>query len=115
MSASYRRVTARYGRWPLACLLGLLLAASLLLLLPAFAWAFLSTDDGTCLCQGPEPPGDPLTVLCFLDAAHGWAVCGSATLLTAGCSVEIVSSGTPAPEGRAFAAASVGRPPPPSE
>jgi hypothetical protein len=111
----YRRFVARYGRWPHAVLLGLLLFAFLVLLLPAFALAFLAPDDGSCLCQGPQSPGDPLAVVCFLDASHCWAHGTDPTIVTTGCDLEAVTSGVPAPQGRAFTAASVGRPPPRSD
>ena len=72
MSLSRCRFAARSGRPPLACLLGLLLAAVAVLLVPALALAFVSGDSGGCLCQSPQPPGDSLTVVAFLDASHGW-------------------------------------------
>ena len=37
----------------------------------AFALAFVSGDNNGCLCQSPQPPGDPLTVVAFLDAYPG--------------------------------------------
>ena len=111
MSLSGCRFAARPGRLSLAGLLGLLLAAAAILLLPTFALAFVSGDNGGCLCQSPQPPGDPLTVVALIDACHGW-LGGGPVLVNAGCSVEAVASGALVPQSCAWSAASVGRPPP---
>ena len=108
-----RRLAAGLGRPPLVCSLGLLAAAVAVLLLPAFAFAFLCGDTGACLCQSPQPPGDYLGGVTFLDVAHGWLAAGP-LLLTIGCGPEAVIGGAQAPQGRPWTVASVGRPPPPS-
>jgi hypothetical protein len=108
----HRRFAASSGRLPLACLLGLLLAVVAVLLLPTLALAFVSSDEGGCLCQSPQPPGDSLTVVAFLGAGHGWLV-GGPVLVTSGCRPEAVTSGAETPQGCTPTAASVGRPPPP--
>ena len=102
------RFAARSGKLPLV---GLLLASAALLLLPAFALAFLPGDNGGCLCQSPQPPGDPLTVVALLDACHGW-LGGGPVLVTTGCRSEAVTSGALIPQGCAWTIASVGRSPP---
>ena len=66
------RFAARLGGPPLAGSLGLLLAGAALLLLSAFALAFVASGTGGCLCQSPQPPGDSLTVVACLDACQGW-------------------------------------------
>ena len=114
MSLSGCRFAARSGRLPLAGLLGLLLAATVVLLLPALALALLPGDQGGCLCQSPQPPGDSLTVVALLDACHGW-LGGGPAFVTAGCRAEAVTSGALVPQGCAWSAASVGRPPPLSD
>jgi hypothetical protein len=111
VSLSRCRFAARFGRLPLAGLLGLLLATTAGLLLPAFALAFASADNNGCLCQSPQPPGDPLTVVALIDACHGW-LGGGPILLTTGCRSEAVASGALVPQGCAWTVASVGRPPP---
>ena len=111
MSVSRCRLAARSGRPPLAGLLGLLLVGVAVLLLPAFALAFVSGDNNGCLCQSPQPPGDSLTVLALLDAGHGW-LGGGPVLLTTGCSTEAVTSGALTLQGYAWTVTSVGRPPP---
>jgi hypothetical protein len=113
VSVPRRRFAARFGGPSLACSLGLLLATSVVLLLPAFAVALVS-DDGACLCQSPQPPGDSLTVVALLDAFHGW-LGGGPVLVTSGCRSEAVASGALIPQGCAWTVASVGRPPPPSD
>ena len=82
-----------------------------LLLLPAFALAFVSGDSTGCLCQSPQPPGDSLAVLALLDAGHGW-LGGGPVLVNAGCPSEAVASGALVPRDCAWTAASVSRPPP---
>ena len=111
MSVSRCRVAARFGRPPLAGLLGLVLVGTAALLLPAFALAFVSGDSTGCLCQSPQPPGDSLTVVALLDACHGW-LGGGPVLLTSGCSTEAVAGGALTPQGCTWTVASVGRPPP---
>ena len=111
MSVSGCRLAARSGRLPLAGLLGLLLAVAAVLLLPAFALAFVSGDSNGCLCQSPQPPGDSLTVVALLDACQGW-LGGGPVLLTSGCDTEAVAGGARLPQGCACPIASVGRPPP---
>lgn len=78
-----RRLVAGSGRPTLVCSLGLLAAAVAVLLLPAFACAFLSGDSGACLCQSPQPPGDSLAVVACFDVSHGWLACGFTLLATA--------------------------------
>ena len=114
MSLSRCRLAARPGRLPLVCLLGLSLAAAAILLWPAFALAFVAADQGGCLCQSPQPPGDSLTVVALLDACHGW-LGGGPALLSAGRHAEALTGGAPLPQGCAWPIASVGRPPPLSD
>jgi hypothetical protein len=109
-----RRFAARSAKPTLVCGLGLLLGAVAILLLPAFALAFLPGDNGGCLCQSPQPPGDSLTVVALLDASHGW-LGGSPVLVTASGGSQEVTSGAETPQGCAWTVASVGRPPPPSD
>ena len=111
MSLSRCRFAARFGRLPLVGLLGLLLAATAVLLLPAFALAFVSGDGSSCLCQSPQPPGDLPPVVALLDACQGW-LGGGPVLLTAGSRSEAVADGALVPQGCAWPVASVGRPPP---
>ena len=111
MSLSRCRFAARSGRPPLVGLLGLSLAAAAMLLLPAFALAFVSGDNNGCLCQSPQPPGDSLAVLALLDAGHGW-LGGGPVLLITGCRAEALAGGALLPQGCAWPIASVGRPPP---
>ena len=111
MSLSRCRFAARSGRPPLVGLLGLSLAAAAMLLLPAFALAFVSGDSTGCLCQSPQPPGDSLTVVALLDAGQGW-LGGGPVLVTSGCRAEALTSGAETPQGRPWPIASVGRPPP---
>jgi hypothetical protein len=99
---------ARSGRLPRA---GLLLATAVVLLLPAFALAFVSTGTDGCLCQSPQPPGDPFTVIVLLDACHSW-LAGGPVGVTPVCGSEAVTGGGLAPQSFACTAASVGRPPP---
>jgi hypothetical protein len=112
VSLSRCRFAARSGRLSLACSLGMVLATSAVLLLPAFALALLPGDNGGCLCQSPQPPGDPFTVVALLDVFHGW-LGGGLVLLTSGCRSEAVASSVLTPRGCGWTAASVGRPPPP--
>ncbi len=112
MLVSRCRFAARSGGPPLAGLLGLLLAVVAVLLLPALALAFVSGDNGGCLCQSSQPPGDSLTVVALLDASYGWALGGRPVLVTVGCRSEAVTSGALVPQGCAWAIASVGRSPP---
>ena len=111
MSVPRRRFVARFGGPSIPGLLGLLLAVAAVLVLPAFAVAFLPGDNNGCLCQSPQPPGDSLTVLALLDAGHGW-LGGGPVLLTTGCSTEAVTSGALTLQGYAWTVTSVGRPPP---
>lgn len=111
MLLSRCRVAARSGGPPITGLLGLLLAACAVLLLPAFALAFVSTGTDGCFCQSPLPPGDPLTVIVLLDACHGW-LAGDRVLVTPVCGSEAVTGGGLAPQSFACTAASVCRPPP---
>ncbi len=111
MSLSRCRFAARSGRPPLACLLGLSLAVVALLLLPTLALAFISSDEGGCLCQSPQPSGGSLTVVALLDACHGW-LGGGPVLPTTGCRSEALAGRTLIPQGCSWTAASVGRPPP---
>ena len=114
MSVPRCRFAARSGRLSLAGLLGLVLAGVAVLLLPAFALAFVSGDSTGCLCQSPQPPGDSLTVVALLDAGQGW-LGGGPVLVTTGCRSETVASGALVPQGCACTIASVGRPPPLSD
>ena len=107
----HRRFAASSGRLPLACLLGLLIAVVAVLLLPTLALAFVSSDEGGCLCQSPQPPGDSLTVVALLDVFHDW-LGGGLVLLTTGCRAEALAGGALLPQGCAWPIASVGRPPP---
>ena len=104
---------ARSGRLPLVCSLGLVLAACLVLLLPALALALVSTGSDGSLCQTPLPPGDPFTALAFPDACHSWALGVCPVLPTTGCGLEAVRIGALAPQSFTWIAASVDRPPPP--
>lgn len=113
MSLSRCRFAARSGRLPLACLNGLLLAVVAVLLLPALALACISSDEGGCLCQSPQPPGDSLSVVALLDVCQGW-LGGGPMLLTADSRSQAVAGGTLIPQGCARTVASVGRPPPPA-
>ena len=106
-----RRLVAGSGRPTLVCSLGLLAATVAVLLLPAFACAFLSADSSACLCQSPQPPGDSLAVVACLDISHGWLSC-SLTLLATACGLGAVSVGPQTPQGHICTATSVGRPPP---
>ena len=115
MSVPRCRFASRAGGQSLVGSLGLLLAGAAVLLLPAFALPIVSSDDGGCLWQSPQPPGDPLTVVALLDAFHGWALGGGPVLVTSGRSSEAVASGAPIPQGCAWTVASVGRPPPPRD
>ena len=115
MSVPRRRFAARFGGPSLACSLGLVLATSVVLLLPAFALAFVSGDGSGCLCQSPQPPGDPFTVVALLDASHGWAMRAGPALVTASCGSQKVTSRALIPQGCPWTVASVGRPPPPSD
>ena len=114
MSVPRRRFAARSGRLPLAGLLGLLLAVAAVLVLPAFALAFLPGDNGACLCQSPQPPSDSLSVVAFLDVCQGW-LGGGPVLLSTGCGMEAVTTHGLAPQSFACTVALVGRPPPPSD
>ncbi len=103
---------ARPGRPPLACPLGLLLAVAAVLLLPVLALAFVPSDNGGCLCQSPQPLGDSLTVVAFLDASHSWALAGGSLLPSTGCRSERATSSGLIPQSFARIVALVGRPPP---
>ena len=92
-------------------LLGLLLTITAVLLLPTLALAFVSGDNNGCLCQSPQPPGDPLLVVALLDACHG-RLGGGPVLVNAGCPSEAVASGALVPRDCAWTAASGSRPPP---
>ena len=106
-----RRFAARSAKPTLVCGLGLLLGAVAILLLPTLALAVVSGDGAGCLCQSPQPPGDSLAVVAFLDVAHGWLAAGPMLLAAGSCS-EAVATGALIPQGCAWTAASVGRPPP---
>ena len=108
-----RRFAARSGRLSLACSLGMVLATSVVLLLPAFALALVSGDGSGCLCQSPQPPGDSLSVVALLDACQGW-LGGGPVLQTTGCRSQVVADGALIPQACAWTIASVGRPPPPA-
>ena len=106
------RFAARFGKLPLAYSLGLVLAACVVLLLPAFALAFVSTGTDGCLCQSPLPPGDPFTVIVLFDSCHGW-LAGGLALVTTFCGSEALTTGALAPRavpGRSLPSA--GRPRP---
>jgi hypothetical protein len=105
------RFAARSGRLPLPCLLGLALAIFAVLLLPPCAVAFLSGGDDGAVCQAPQPPGDPLTVVAFLTVSHG-CLLGGPVLLTSACGRAMLPCGEPTPRGLAWTVALVGRPPP---
>ena len=111
MSVPRCRFAARSGGPPIPGLLGLLLAVAAVLVLPAFAVAFLPGDKNGCLCQSPQPPGDALTVVALLDACQGW-LGGGPVLVTSGCRVEAMAGGALTPQSCAWTVASVGRPPP---
>lgn len=111
MSALRCRFAARSGRRSLTYALVLLLAAGAVFLLPAFALAFAAGDSGGCLCQSPQPPGDALAVVAFLDVSHGWLACGT-TLLTTACGLGVVNVSALTPRGCPWTVASDGRPPP---
>ena len=113
MTASRCRYAARCGGPPLIGSLGLLLAGVAVLLVPAFALALLPGDNGGCLCQSPQPPGDPLPVVALFDASHGWLAAGT-VLVTTGRSPEAVTAGALTPRVRAWTVACVDRPPPPA-
>ena len=112
MSVPRRRFAARSDRLSLACPLGLLCATAAVLLVPACALVLLPAGNGACSCQAPQPPGDSLTVVAFLDACHGLLLGGGPVLLATGCRAEAVTSGAPTPQSFAWIVASVGRPPP---
>jgi hypothetical protein len=112
VSVPRRRFAARVGRLPLVCSLGLVLAACIVLLLPALALAFVSTGSDGSLCQSPQPPGDSFAVFALLDASQGYAPVGCPVLLTAGCRSEAVAGGGLTPQSFAWIVSSVGRPPP---
>lgn len=111
MSVSRRRLVARSRQRSKICALGLVLAACVVFLAPLLALAFVSGDGG-CLCQIPQPPGDPLAVVVFLDAAHGWATVSSPSAVTVGYRVESVKTRALHPPGCPFALVSERRPPP---
>jgi hypothetical protein len=113
VSAARRRFAARSGQPTLVGLLGLVLATCAGLLLPGFALAFVPNDDDGCSFQAPQPPGDPLSVVAFLDLCHGWTLAGGSVLHTAAFGLAALPSGEPAPQGLAWTVALVGRPPPP--
>lgn len=106
----HRRFAASSGRLPLACLLGLLLAVVAVLLLPTLALAFVSSDEGGCLCQSPQPPGDSLTTIALLGDCQGWL--HDPVFLTTGSGSKAVAGGALIPQCCAWPVASVGRPPP---
>jgi len=60
---------------------GALLLLSLLALLPSLASAYLPTADGRWLWQNPQPQGNRLADVCFVDETHGWAVGEGGTIL----------------------------------
>ena len=113
MSVTRRRCAAGCGRRSMLCALGLVLAAGAVLFAPLLAVACVFGDDGGCLCQSPQPPGDPLTVAVLLDASHGWALGGGPSGLTVGHRAETVVCSALRPPGCLFALACDGRPPPP--
>jgi hypothetical protein len=106
------RFAARSGRPPLACSPWLLLAAAAVLLAPAFTLVLLPGDTSACLCQSPQPPGDPFAVPAFLDPSQGWPGGNGLLPLTTGCASEVVTRGGLTPQSFAWIIASVGRPPP---
>ena len=112
MSVPRRRFAARFVGQSLVGSLGLLLSGADVLLLPTFALAIVSSNDGACLCQSPQPQSDPLAVVALLDASHGWALGGGPVPLTTGCRSEAVASRALIPRGCPWTVASVGRPPP---
>ena len=114
VSVPRRCFAARSDRLPLACPLSLLLATCAVLLVPAFALVLLPGGSGGCLCQSPQPPGDPLTIVALLDTSHGLLVGGGPVLLSTSCGSEKVIGGRRPPQSFASIVASVGRPPPPS-
>ena len=112
MSVPRRRFAAGSDRLSLACPLGLLLATCAVLLVPAFALVLLPGGNGACSCQSPQPPGEPCTLLAFLDPSHGLLLGGGAMPLRSGCRIEALRSGGPTPQSFAWIVTSVGRPPP---
>jgi photosystem II stability/assembly factor-like uncharacterized protein/beta-lactamase superfamily II metal-dependent hydrolase len=107
MSLPWYRCTARPVRLLLACLLGLLLATSVPLFLPAPALAF--TSAGGWLWQNPLPQGNPLNGVAFPDTTRGWVVANDGTVLASGAGWTAQSSGTSTHlDGVSFANASDG-------
>ena len=72
---------ARHVKLLLACLVGLVLATSAVLLLPGAATAWVSTGDGTWVWQNPLPQGNRLLDTAFVNASTGWAVGESGTII----------------------------------
>ena len=116
MSVPRRRFAARFGGPSLTCSLGMVLAISVVILLPAFAVALVSGDgDGACLCQIPQPPGDPFTAVALLDVSHGWVLEAGPMFVTPNCGSQGITSRALIPQGCPWTVASVGRPPPPGD
>jgi hypothetical protein len=112
VSVLRRCFAVRSGRLPLAGLLGVACAIFALLLVPAFALAFVCNGDDAALCRAPDPPGDPFSSATFLDLCHGLALCAGPVLLAPGRACAALPNGEPTPQGLAFTLALVGRPPP---
>lgn len=91
-----------------------MLAIFALLLVPTFALAFAYSGDDDAVCLAPEPPGDSLTVVAFLDLCHGWSLGSGPVLRGPACGFAALPSGEPTPQGLAWTVALVGRPPPPN-
>lgn len=63
---------------------GVFLLLALLAAWPSAASAYLPTADGRWLWQNPQPQGNRLADVCFVDELHGWAVGEGGTILVSG-------------------------------
>ena len=61
--------------------LGLVIALGLMLLLPALAFAVVSTGDGVWTWQNPLPQGNSVNGAWFRDAQSGWVVGDTGTII----------------------------------
>jgi len=113
MSVLRRCFAVRFGKLRFAGLLCLLLVTcAVLVVLPGFAAALVCSGDDCGLCQAPDPLGDPLNVVTFLDLYHGCALGVDPFLLAPACGFAAPCSGGPTPQDLAWTVALVGRPPP---
>jgi hypothetical protein len=92
--------------------LGLVLVACLVYSAPLLALGLVSGGGGACSCQNPQPPGDPLAVVAFLDASQGWPCAGVPHVLRAGDHTEAMACGALRPLGFLFPLTTESRPPP---